>query len=128
MAGASQIKAPPSFTDALGDIAMSIAQAELSNDADLQFLNQLRMVVVGRLKHAGQAGPGGAQPAGMPGAQGGAPGGPPTGAPPGQPAGPEAGPPPGMAPPPQGGPNPHASIPSPDMEDVRRTIAETTGR
>jgi hypothetical protein len=127
MAGASQSKAPPSFTDALGEVSMAIAQAKLSNDADLPFLNQLEMVVIGRLKHAGQQGPGGAQPAGMPGAQGGAPGGPSPEAPPGPPAGPQGAPPPEMGPP-QGGPNPHAAIPPPDMEDVRRTIAETTGR
>jgi hypothetical protein len=113
---------PESFSDALGDIHIAIANAKLSPDADLGFLNQLEMVVMGRLKHPDQSKqPGGAQPPGS-----GQPGGGGPGQPPGQ-AGP---PPPGgpaNAPPPQGGPAPHASIPPPDMDDVRKTIAQTTG-
>jgi hypothetical protein len=96
---------------------MAIANAQLAQDADLPFLHQLNLVVIGRIKHADQAQqqpqPGGAQPPG--------PGGPPGGgAPPG-------GPPPGGPPPPQGGPAPHASIPPPDMDEVRKTIAQTAG-
>lgn len=119
MAQATAGKAPPSFMDALGEVHMAVANAKLSADADLKFLNQLEMVVIGRLKHTDQQ-PGGAQPPGSQGAPGGgAPGGPPPGgAPPG---------PPSAAPPPQGGPNPHAGIPQPDMNEVRKTIAQTTG-
>jgi hypothetical protein len=77
------------------------------------------MVVMGRLKHDPNQQPGGAQPPGQP--QGGAPGGPPPGAAP------------GGAPPmrgnatPGGGPAANAAIPPPDMDDVRDTIAQTTG-
>jgi hypothetical protein len=114
VAGAAKAGAnPESFNDALGDIFMAIANAKLSPDADLGFLNKVEMVVMGRLKTPPQ--PGGAQPPG--------PSGPPGGGAP-------QGPPPGGAPPggpPPGGPNPHASIPPPDMDDVRQTIAQTTG-
>lgn len=97
---------------------MAIANAKLSPDADMGFLNKIEMVVMGRLKQP-PAQPGGAQPPGSPGAGGGAPPGspPPGGAAPGAAAGP----------PPQGGPNPHAAIPPPDMDEVRQTIAQTTG-
>jgi hypothetical protein len=113
---------PPSFTDALNGVYMAVAEAKLAQDADLKFCNQLEMVVIGRIKHADQQQPGGAQPPG--------PGGPPGGgAPPG--------PPPGAAPPggpplrgnatPGGGPEANAAVPPPDMDEVRRTVAETTG-
>ena len=108
--------AAQSFNDALGDVFMSISNAKLSPDADLGFLNKLEMVVMGRLKHSDQQQPGGAQPPGPAGPPGG-------GAPPGPPPG---GAPPG-GPPPQGGPQPHASIPPPDMDEVRKTIAQSTG-
>lgn len=115
MAGQAKAGAnPESFNDALGDIFMAIANAKLSPDADLGFLNKVEMVVMGRLKTPPQ--PGGAQPPGSPGAGGGAP--------PGSAAG---GAPPGPGAPPQGGPNPHASIPPPDMDAVRQTIAQSTG-
>jgi hypothetical protein len=116
MAGPAKGAGPESFQDALGDIFMAIANAKLSPDADLGFLNKIEMVIMGRLKHSDQQ-PGGAQPPGQPGSPG---GGAPQGPPPG-------GPPPGEAAPPQGGPAPHAAIPPPDMDDVRRTIAQTTG-
>jgi hypothetical protein len=109
-------QAPESFTDSLGDVYMAICNAKLSQDADLGFLNKLEMVVMGRLKTP-PAQPGGAQP---PGASGPPGGGAPQGPPPG-------GPPPGGQAVPQGGPNPHAAIPPPDMDDVRDTIAQTTG-
>jgi hypothetical protein len=120
-------KAPPSFSDALGDIHMAIAQAKVAPDADLGFLNQLEMVVMGRLKHPDQQQqPGGAQPTGPAG--GGAPGPPASG---GAPA--DGPPPPGAAPsppqgPPQGGPDPHAAIPKMDPDEMRRVIAESTGQ
>ena len=105
-----------SFQDALGDIFMAIANAKLSPDADLGFLNKIEMVVMGRLKTP-PAQPGGAQPPGQSGPPGG-----------GAPQGPTpGGPPPGGAAVPQGGPNPHAAIPPPDMDQVRDTIAQTTG-
>jgi hypothetical protein len=108
-------QAPPSFSDALGEVYMAVANAKLSQDADLKFLNQLEMVVIGRLKHSDQQQPGGAQPPGPAGAPGGgAPQGPPpAGAPPGGP------PPGGMA--------PNQAIPRPDMDEVRKTVAQETG-
>jgi hypothetical protein len=118
VAGAAKAQGnPESFQDALGDIFMAIANAKLSPDADLGFLNKIEMVVMGRLKQP-PAQPGGAQPPGSQGPPGGgAPGSPPpAGAPPG-----------GQAAPPQGGPNPHAAIPPPDMDDVRKTVAASTG-
>lgn len=116
MAGQAKAGAnPESFQDALGDIFMAIANAKLSPDADLGFLNKVEMVVMGRLKTP-PAQPGGAQPPGSPGAGGGAPQAPPPGGAPPAPGGP-----------PQGGPNPHAAIPPPDMDAVRQTIAQTTG-
>lgn len=123
MAGAAPAKGAntESFQDALGDIHMAIANAKLSPDADMGFLNQIEMVVMGRLKHppSQPPAPGGAQPPGSPDAGGGAPPSAPTvGASPGAP---------GQGAPPQGGPDPHAGIPQPDMNDVRRTIAQTTG-
>jgi hypothetical protein len=121
VAQAAATKAPPSFSDALGDVYMSIANAKLAQDADLKFLNQLELVVIGRLKHSDQQ-PGGAQPPG--------PGGPPGGGAP-------QGPPPGGAPPggpplrgnatPGGGPPANAAVPPPDMDAVRKDIAATTG-
>lgn len=117
MAGPAKGGAPPSFQDALGDVYMAISGAKLAQDADLGFLNKLEMVVMGRLKHNDQSQPGGAQP---PGASGPPGGGAPQGPPPG-------GPPPGGQAVPQGGPNPHAAIPPPDMDQVRDTIAQTTG-
>ena len=56
MAGQAKAGAnPESFQDALGDIFMAIANAKLSPDADLGFLNKVEMVVMGRLKHAARA-------------------------------------------------------------------------
>lgn len=124
MANAKQGAQPESFMDALGDIHMAIANAKLSPDADMAFLNKVEMVIMGRIKHqdAQSQQPGGAQPPGPSAAGGGAPAAP--GASPGGPPG--AAPPQGVGPPP-GGPTPHAAIPPPDMDDVRRTIAQTTG-
>ena len=123
MATGSQ-KAPQSFPDALGAIVVDISQAQLAPDADLKFLMQLEMVVIGRLKSGegpqqGGPQPMGAQPVGPAGA------GEPAGAP--APGGPPMGPPPGSPPPPQGGPQPHANIPPMDPEEMRRVIADTTG-
>ena len=109
-----------SFQDALGDIHMAIANAKLAPDADMGFLNKIEMVVMGRLK-APPAQPGGAQPPGSPGAGGGAPGTPPPGPPPGAAAGPRGNATPG------GGPQANTAIPPPDMDQVRDTIAQTTG-
>jgi hypothetical protein len=122
VAGAAKAGAnPESFNDALGDIFMAIANAKLSPDADLGFLNKVEMVVMGRLKTPPQ--PGGAQPPGSPGAGGGAPQGPPPGGAPPAPGGP---PPRGNATP-GGGPTANSAIPPPDMDAVRQTIAQTTG-
>lgn len=105
---------PTSFMDALGEVYMAIANAKLSEDADLGFLNQLELVVIGRIKHQSQQQPGGAQPPGPAGAPGGgAPGPPPGGAPPGGP------PPGGMA--------PNQRLPRPDMDEVRKAVAEAAG-
>lgn len=112
-------KAPQSFQDALGDVAMAIANAKLCPDADMGFLNKVEMVILGRLKHTDQQ-PGGAQPAGPAG--GGAPG--PGGAAPGGPPQPSPNP---NGPPPQGGPAPHPTIPQMDPDEMRRVIAENTG-
>jgi hypothetical protein len=114
-------KAPQSFSDALGDVLMAVANAKLCPDADLGFLNKVEMVVLGRLKHPDQA-PGGAQPPGAAG--GGGPTPPPPGGPPPAGAKPAA---PGQAPPPQGGPAPHPNIPNMDPDEMRRVIAQTTG-
>lgn len=101
----------------MGDVYMSIANAKLAPDADLKFLNQLEMVVIGQIKHTGGQQPGGAQPPGQP-PGGGAPG--PGGAPPG-------GPPPRGNATPGGGPTANTAVPPPDMDEVRDTIAQTTG-
>ena len=124
MAAGGKTPQPESFTESLNDVYMAIANAKLAPDADLQFCNQLEMVVMGRLKQPAPK-PGGAQPPGAAG--GGAPGGPP-GAPPGGPAPSPGGQvPPGNQTPPQGGPAPHPSIPPMDPDEMRRTIAESTG-
>ena len=102
----------------MGDVYMSIASAKLAPDADLKFLNQLEMVVIGQIKHQGGQVPGGAQPPGSQGPAGGGPGGPP--------AGPAAPPPHGNATP-GGGPTANTAVPPPDMDEVRDTIAQTTG-
>lgn len=119
MAGPAN-KAPQSFNDALGDVLMDITNASLAPDADMDFIEKLRQVVLGKLKHMGQS------PGAQPGAAG---GGAPAGGPP--PGGPAAGPPPGgpqqKPPPPQGGPDPHASMPDMDPDEMRRVIAQSTG-
>ena len=120
MAGTAAPKTE-SFQAALGDIHMAIANAKLAPDADMGFLNKIEMVIMGRLKHDPNQQPGGAQPPGSPG--GGAPGGPPPGAPPGA----QAAPPMRGNATPGGGPQANAAIPPPDMDDVRRTIAQDTG-
>ena len=125
MASGSQGKAPQNFSDALGAIIVDVAQAKLTPDADMKFLNTIEMVLMGRLKHPDQQGPGGAQPTGAAGAPGGeppgGPGGPPAGGPPPGPGGPPPGPPPGP------GTQSAPGFPTPDPEDMRRTIAQTTG-
>ena len=73
MASASSGKAPQNFSDAFGAIIVDIAQAKLTPDADMKFLNTIEMVLMGRLKHPDQQGPGGAQPTGAAGAPGGPP-------------------------------------------------------
>lgn len=113
---AGQAKAPQSFNDALGDVLMDITNASLAPDADMDFIEKLRTVVLGKLKHMGQQNPG-AQPGA---AGGGGQAGPPPGGPP--PGGPGQKPPP-----PQGGPDPHASIPNMDPDEMRRVIAQSTG-
>ena len=115
-------KAPQSFSDALGDVLMAITSASLAPDADMDFIEKIRMVVLGKLKHMGQP----SQPGAQPGAAGGGQPGPPSGGPP--PGGPAAAPPPGAAQaPPQGGPAPHPNIPGMDPDEMRRVIAQTTG-
>ena len=115
MAAPTKAQAPESFTDALGEVYMAVANAKLSQDADLPFLNTLDAILIGRIQHQQQPKPGGAQPpgaAGPPGG-GGTPGPPPGGAPPGGP--------------PSGGMAPNQALPRPDMDEVRRTVAQTTG-
>ena len=107
----------------MGDVYMSIANAKLAPDADLKFLNQLEMVVIGQIKHTGGQAPGGAQPPGSQGPPGGGPGGPPGG--PGAPG--QPGPPPRGNATPGGGPTANTAVPPPDMDEVRKTIAQTTG-
>ena len=88
----------------------------------ITFIEKIRMVVLGKLKHMGQP----SQPGAQPGAAGGGQPGPPSGGPP--PGGPAAAPPPGAAQaPPQGGPAPHPNIPGMDPDEMRRVIAQTTG-
>ena len=129
MAQAGANKAPQSFSDALGDVLMAIANAKLCPDADLGFLNKLEMVTLGRLKHpdqGAQAGPG-AQPGAAGGGQPGPPGGPPPGGPAAAPPPGAAVAPPGNGPPPQGGPAPHPNIPDMDPDEMRRAIQQSTG-
>ena len=113
----SGAKAPQSFNDALGDVLMDITNASLAPDADMDFIEKLRTVVLGKLKHMGQQ----SQPGAQPGAAGGG-GAPPSPPPPGgaAPGGP------GQAPP-QGGPQPHPNIPQMDPDEMRRVIAQSTG-
>ena len=106
-----------SFNDALGDIFMAIANAKLSPDADLGFLNKIEMVVMGRLKTPPTtAGRSAATRTAWSTGRGCA-----TGSAAwwrlllvGQQSR-------------KVDPHPHAAIPPPDMDQVRDTIAQTTG-
>ena len=110
----SGAKAPQSFNDALGDVLMAVTNASLAPDADMDFIEKVRQVVLGKLKHMGQQPQPGAQP-GAAGGGGAAPAGPPPS------GGPQA------PPPPQGGPQPHPNIPQMDPDEMRRVIAQNTG-